>query len=67
MLELDPVAHRFAAGSRIGLLIGGGSFPRYARNLGMPGSRIEGTEMTRTHQALDLASGASVLSLPVPT
>ena len=36
-LELDPVAHRFAAGSRIGLLVGGGSFPalraqpRYAR------------------------------------
>ena len=43
VLELDPAAHRFAAGSRIGLLIGGGSFPRYARNLGMPGRRTEGT------------------------
>ena len=67
VLDLDPVAHRFAAGSRIGLLVGGGSFPRYARNLGMPGSRAEGTAMAPTHQALDLASGASELSLPVPT
>jgi putative CocE/NonD family hydrolase len=67
VLDLDPVAHRFAAGSRIGLLVGGGSFPRYARNLGMPGSRTEGTAMAPTHQALDLASGASALSLPVPT
>ena len=41
--------------------------PRYARNLGMPGSRTEGTAMAPTHQALDLASGASALSLPVPT
>jgi putative CocE/NonD family hydrolase len=65
-VELDPVAHRFAAGSRLGLLVGGGSFPRYARNLGMPGARNEGTAMTPTHQTLDLASGASALSLPVP-
>jgi uncharacterized protein len=67
VLELDPVAHRFAAGSRIGLLVGGGSFPRYARNLGMPGSRTESTAMTPTHQELSLASGASLLALPVPT
>jgi predicted acyl esterase len=66
VLDLDPIAHRFAAGSRIGLLVGGGSFPRYTRNLGMPGNRLEGTAMARTHQSLDLASGASVLSLPVP-
>ena len=67
VLELDPVAHRFAAGSRIGLLIGGGSFPRYARNLGMPGRRTEGTSMLPTRQAVDLADGASALSLPLPT
>jgi hypothetical protein len=67
VLDLDPVAHRFAAGSRIGLLVGGGSFPRYARNLGMPGHRAEGTAMAPSHQALDLALGASELALPVPT
>ena len=33
-LELDAVAHRFRAGSRIRLLVAGGSHPRFARNLG---------------------------------
>jgi uncharacterized protein len=33
-LELDCIAHRFRAGSRIRLLIAGSWFPRYARNLG---------------------------------
>lgn len=66
VVDLDPVAHRFAAGSRIGLLVGGGSFPRYARNLGMPGVRNEGTAMAATRQTLGLGSGASALSLPVP-
>ena len=67
VLQLDPVAHRFSAGSRIGLLVGGGSFPRYARNLGTPGSRTESTDMAPTRQELTLAAGACVLDLPVPT
>ncbi|AQA05896.1 hydrolase [Mycobacterium sp. MS1601] len=33
-VELDPIAHRFAPGSRIRLMIAGGWFPRFARNLG---------------------------------
>ena len=33
-LDLDTVAHRFAPGHRIRLLIAGGSFPRWERNLG---------------------------------
>ncbi len=66
VLELDPIAHRFSGGSRIGLLVGGGSFPRYARNLGMPGSRTESTAMTPTRQELDLAGGSCVLELPIP-
>lgn len=33
-IELDGIAHRFRAGSRIRLLIAGSWFPRYARNLG---------------------------------
>jgi putative CocE/NonD family hydrolase len=67
VLQLDPMAHRFSAGSRIGLLVGGGSFPRYARNLGVPGSRTETTTMTPTRQELTLAAGACALELPVPT
>jgi predicted acyl esterase len=66
-LELDPCAHRFAAGSRIGLLVAGGCFPRYARNLGMPGSRTEGTAMRPTRQVLELGGGASTVELPTPT
>lgn len=33
-LDLDPIAHRFAAGSRIRVMVAGGSYPRYARNPG---------------------------------
>jgi uncharacterized protein len=33
-LELDAIAHRFTAGNRMRLLIGGGSFPRWERNPG---------------------------------
>ena len=33
-VDLDSVAHRFPAGHRIRLSVGGGSFPRYARNPG---------------------------------
>lgn len=49
-LELDPIAHRFAAGTRIRLVIGGGSFPRFARNLGTGESVLEGARMvSATH------------------
>jgi putative CocE/NonD family hydrolase len=44
-IELDPVAHRFAAGSRIRLMIAGGSFPRFARNLGTGEPVSEGARM----------------------
>jgi putative CocE/NonD family hydrolase len=33
-IELDPVAHRFPAGSRLRLHIAGGSHPRFSRNTG---------------------------------
>jgi uncharacterized protein len=33
-VELDAIAHRFPAGSRIRVIIGGGSHPRFARNPG---------------------------------
>ncbi|MGV0795173.1 CocE/NonD family hydrolase [Mycolicibacterium sp. XJ1819] len=34
VVELDPVAHRFPAGSRIRVVVAGGSHPRFARNPG---------------------------------
>ncbi|SDE34265.1 hypothetical protein SAMN04488581_3912 [Mycolicibacterium neoaurum] len=44
-IETDAVAHRFAAGSRIRLLVAGGSHPRYARNLGTGDPAVSGTAM----------------------
>jgi hypothetical protein len=63
-LELDAVAHRFAAGHRIRLLIAGGSFPRWERNLGTGEDPATGTAMAPSRRTIDLA-GCRVL-LPVP-
>ncbi|OBK12838.1 CocE/NonD family hydrolase [Mycobacterium asiaticum] len=43
-IELDPIAHRFEAGSRIRVLIAGSWFPRYARNLGTGEPLLTGRE-----------------------
>ncbi|GID77692.1 hydrolase [Paractinoplanes deccanensis] len=44
-LTLDACFHRLRAGHRLRLQVSGGSFPRYARNLGTPGAPAE----ARTH------------------
>jgi len=62
-VELDPVAHRFAAGNRIRLLVCGGSFPRWERNLGTSEPAGTAVTMARSHQSIDLA--ASRVRLPV--
>nr|WP_231645871.1 CocE/NonD family hydrolase [Mycolicibacterium mengxianglii] len=62
-LHLDPIAHRFAAGSRLRLLVAGGCFPRFAPNLGTGESVFEGTRTApATHVISDLGSR---LLLPV--
>jgi putative CocE/NonD family hydrolase len=64
-LILRDVAHRFVAGSRIRLLIAGGSHPRYARNLGTdenPGTGI-GLRPAR-HTIAHGRDGVSRLVLP---
>ena len=64
-LELDAVAHRFPAGSRLRLLIAGGSHPRFVRNLGTDEPPVSGTRMaTATHTVRHGAGGASRLLLP---
>lgn len=55
-VELDAVAHRFTAGSRIRVLVAGGSHPRYARNLGtgepaLSGEALRPATHTVTHDA----------------
>lgn len=41
-IELDAMAHHFAAGSRIRVLVAGGSHPRFARNLGTGEPTVSG-------------------------
>jgi putative CocE/NonD family hydrolase len=64
-LELDPAAYRFTAGSRIRVLIAGGSHPRFVRNLGTDEPPISGRRMApATHTVHHGAQGASLLVLP---
>lgn len=62
-VELDPIAHRFAAGNRIRLLIAGGSFPRYARNLGTGETVSDGSRVVPATHVIRHAG--SRLLLPV--
>lgn len=62
-VELDAIAHRFRAGSRIRVLIAGGSHPRYTRNLGTGEATATASRLTpSTHE---LHFGASRIVLPV--
>jgi putative CocE/NonD family hydrolase len=63
-LELDDIAYRFRAGSRLRLLIGGGSFPRFARNLGTDEPAITGAAMVPATHTVALGP-ESRLVLPV--
>lgn len=62
-IELDPIAHRFTAGSRIRVLIAGSWFPRYARNLGTPEPAL--TSQTMKPATHSVHFGPSRLVLPV--
>jgi putative CocE/NonD family hydrolase len=64
-IELDAVAHRFRAGSRIRVLIAGGSHPRFARNLGTGEPLISGLELASATHTVHLGDGGtSRLLLP---
>jgi uncharacterized protein len=63
-IELDPVAHRFRAGSRIRVLVAGGSHPRFIRNLGTDEPMATGTRSQPATHTLRLADGGCRLTLP---
>jgi putative CocE/NonD family hydrolase len=64
-IELDAVAHRFPAGSRIRVLIAGGSHPRFARNLGTGEPLISGRRLASATHTVHLGEGGtSRLVLP---
>src|SRR5208283_2150808 len=62
-VELDGIAHRFRAGSRIRVLIAGSWFPRYARNLGTDEPVLTGRQSKPATHAVHY--GRSRLLLPV--
>jgi putative CocE/NonD family hydrolase len=65
-IELDATAHRFRAGSRIRVLVAGGSHPRFARNLGTSEPLVSGRQlMVSTHTIRLGEGGTSRLVLPV--
>jgi putative CocE/NonD family hydrolase len=63
-IELDAVAHRFRAGSRIRVLVAGGSHPRFARNLGTDEPLRTGRTLRAATHTVHLGDGASRLLLP---
>lgn len=63
-IELDAVAHKFRAGSRIRVLLAGGSHPRFARNLGTGEPLITGRRLRPATHTVHLADGVSRLRLP---
>ncbi|MEO3757426.1 CocE/NonD family hydrolase [Mycobacterium sp. B14F4] len=63
-IELDAVAHRFRAGSRIRVLVAGGSHPRFARNLGTGEPLGTGSRLESATHTVHLADGVSRLLLP---
>jgi putative CocE/NonD family hydrolase len=64
-LPLDAIAHRFAAGSRIRVVIAGGSFPRWERNLGTGDDPATSPAMKSSTRVIDLTK--SQLTLPIAT
>ncbi|CDO86185.1 hydrolase [Mycobacterium triplex] len=62
-IVLDAIAHRFRAGTRIRLMIAGGSHPHYARNLGTGEPPLTASAMKPSRHTV--AHGASRLTLPV--
>jgi uncharacterized protein len=64
-IELDAIAHRFPAGSRLRVLIAGGSHPRFVRNLGTAEPVLSGRQFAAATHTIHLGDGGtSRLVLP---
>ena len=61
-IELDAIAHRFKAGSRVRVLVAGSWFPRYARNLGTEEAVLTGRQLKPATHCVHF--GRSRLLLP---
>jgi putative CocE/NonD family hydrolase len=58
-IALDAIAHRFPAGSRIRVLIAGGSHPRFARNLGTGEPLSSGRRLASATHTVHLGEGGT--------
>jgi uncharacterized protein len=65
-VELDAIAHRFRAGSRIRVLIAGSWFPRYARNLGTPDPMLTGRQLKQATHSVHFEGSRLVLPAGAP-
>jgi uncharacterized protein len=63
-LRLDPVAHTFPAGSRLRVLVAGGSHPRFLRNLGTGEKTSTAATFVTVRHAVRLGAGSRLI-LPV--
>ena len=66
-LQLDAIAHRFRAESRIRLQVSGGAHPRYARNLGTDDDPATSVRMASSRRTIAHGDGGfSRVLLPCP-
>jgi putative CocE/NonD family hydrolase len=66
-LALDPCFHRLPAGHRLRLQVSGGAFPRFARNLGTPGTLVEGRTLRSCVHTIHCAGSRLVLPVASPS
>lgn len=66
-LSLQDCAHRFRIGTRVRLIVAGGSFPMYARNLGTAEDRVRSDKIVDQQHIVSIAGGVSQLVLPIAT
>jgi uncharacterized protein len=63
-LRLLDTAHRFRRGHRIRVILAGGSFPQYARNLGTGDNPMTGSAYVTNRHEIAHAAGVSWIELP---
>ena len=66
-IEFDAIAHRFRTGHRIRLTVAGGSFPRFARNLGTGEPLATGVDFVRSTHEIDCTGSILVLPRDAPS
>lgn len=64
-VRLSNTGHRFGRGHRLRVVVAGGAFPRYDRNLGVPNLDGGAVELRATEIAVRVGGATSCLELPV--